>query len=238
MKRAFKTPLIFSANAVLIFLSLHSLAQPRGMTMSQVNKQTGQWVMNQQMRFMQQMMMNMHGVTATMQEYDFNVTMRDSTAQQVTSAIYRDSITKKRFIVLVDKRFKKTDTNRYKRIYPSQTRSLTCVLVAKSDDEPGHYLPAVISDSCWMFKTLTGAINVYTFDSYTETGNFDDGAIVGIQLKDGPIVAYTEENLKTMAGDDLEVQQLILEKKYVRAIKKYNRDIEKHKPKDKPETAD
>lgn len=237
MKRILKPSLTILISIILISLSTRSFGQPRGMTMTQVNKQTGQWVMNQQMHFMQQMMMNMHGVTATMQEYDFNATMRDSTTQQVTSAIYRDSITKKHFIVLVDKRFKKTDTNRYKRIYPSQTRSLTCVLVAKTDDDPGRYLPAVISDSCWMFKTLIGAINVYTFDSYTEAGNFDDGAIVGIQLKDGPILAYTEENLKTMVGDDLEAQQLILEKKYVRAIKKYNRDIENHKPKDKPELA-
>ncbi|HEX3383807.1 MAG TPA: hypothetical protein VHS53_01400 [Mucilaginibacter sp.] len=235
MKIMLKPSIKLSLTVLFIFLVKTVSAQYPGMRAfrAQQNRQ----FINQQMQMQMQMMNMLHTGVATVQEYDFNVTLRDSTTKLVTSAIYRDSLTKRHFIVLVDKRFKKTDTNRYKKIYPSQTRSLTCVLIAKTDDDPGHYVPGVITDSCWMFKTLTGSINVYTFDSCSPTGDFDEGAIVGVQLKNGPIVAYTEENLKTMAGNDLEVQQLILEKKYVRAIKKYNRNRERNKPADKPESA-
>lgn len=237
MKKSFRNPLTFSAGIALILLSFQSLAQPRGMTMTQVYGQLNKQYISQQMQMQMQMMNMQHSGVSMPQELDYNVTLSDSTTKQVTSALYKDSVTKRHFIVWVDKRFKKTDTNRYKKIFPSQTRGLTCVLIAKTDDNPGHYVPGIITDSCWMFKTLTGAINVYTFDSCSPTGGFDDGAIVGIQLKDGPILAYTEANLTAMVGDDLEAQQLIVEKKYVRAIKKYNRDIEKHKPNEKPEMA-
>ncbi|MBS1529042.1 MAG: hypothetical protein JSU01_01940 [Bacteroidetes bacterium] len=238
MRITFRTSLAFPIAILFTFLSLQSFAQPRGMTMNQVYSQVNKEWINQRLQQMQMDMMNMlHTGIATQQEFDFIVTMHDSTTKQVNSALFTDSVTKKHFIVWVDKSFKKSDTNRYKKIFPSQTQSLTCVLAAKTDDDPGHYVPGIITDSCWMFRTLTGPINVYTFDACSPTGGFDDGAIVGIQLKDGPIVAYTEENLKAMVNDDLEALQLILEKKYVRAIKKFNRDIQKHKPVDKPETA-
>jgi hypothetical protein len=237
MKRILKSSIVFLISTLLIFLSLRSFGQPRGMTMSQVNKQTGQWVANQQMQFMQQMM-SMRGVTGTEQEFTFDVVMLDSTKKQVTSAIYTDSVTKKHFIVWVDKQYKKSDTNRYKKIFPAQTRSLNYIISAKDDDNPGRFIPGVITDSCWMFKTLTGPISVYTFDGLNGMAAMDQGAIVGVQLNNGPILLYTEDNLKSMVGDNLEAQQLILQKKYVRAIKKYNRDTEKQKPKDKPEVAE
>jgi hypothetical protein len=238
MKRILKPSSTILIGIILIFLNIRSFGQPRGMTMSQVNKQTGQWVANQQMQFMQQMMMSMRGVTATEQEFTFDVVMIDSTKKQVTSAIYTDSVTKKHFIVWIDNQYKKSDTNRYKKIFPSQTRSLNYIISAKDDDNPGRYIPAVITDSCWMFKTLTCLISIYTFDGLNGVYAMDQGAIVGVQLNSGPILLYTEDNLKAMVGDNLEAQQLILQKKYVRAIKKYNRDTEKQRPKDKPEAAD
>ena len=211
---------------LFIFISKTSFAQPRGMTMNQVYSQLNKQDMNQRMQ-MQMQMMNMRGVTATLQEYDFNVTMRDSTTKEITSAIYTDSVTKKHFIVWVDKKYKKSDTNRYKKIYPTQTSSLTCVLIKKDEDNPGSYLPGKITDSCWMFKTLSGAINVYTYDGYNDAGQVDQTAIIGIQLNNGSIVQFNEGNLKTMVGQNAKALELIADKKYLRAIKRYNKDIEK-----------
>ena len=55
MKSISKTTFAFSIAIAFIFLSLQSFAQPRGMTMSQVNQQTGRWAANQQMQFIQRM---------------------------------------------------------------------------------------------------------------------------------------------------------------------------------------
>jgi len=101
-----KTLIASSICILIIFLSTASFAQPRGMTMSQVNQQTGRWAANQQMQFMRQMqLMNVRGAYSTMQEYDFQVTMLDSTKKEITSAIYTDTISKRRFIIWVEIRY-------------------------------------------------------------------------------------------------------------------------------------
>jgi hypothetical protein len=224
MKLAHKYLLIFSIGVLSISITKTSFGQYPGM--GAFRAQQNQQFINQQMR-MQMQMLNMRGVTATLQEYDFNVTMRDSTTKEITSAIYTDSVTKKHFIVWVDKKYKKSDTNRYKKIYPIQTLSLTCVLTKKDEDNPGSYLPGKITDSCWMFKTLSGAINVYTYDGYNDAGQADQTAIVGIQLNNGPVLQFNEGTLKTMVGQNAKALELIADKKYLRAIKRYNKDIEK-----------
>jgi hypothetical protein len=227
MRYARKTLIAFSICISFIFLSTESFAQPRGMTMSQVNQQTGRWVANQQMQFMRQMqMMNVRGAYSNMQEYDFQVTMLDSTKKEITSAIYTDTLTKKRFIIGVDKSFKKSDTNRYKKIYPSQTRYFACVLIAKDDDNPGSYLQGKVTDSCWLFKTITGPINGYSDAAVDGNGTINQSGIIAIQLKDGPILQLTAENLRPMVGQNGKALELIADKKYVRALKKYNRDNE------------
>jgi len=176
---------------------------------------------------MQMQMMNMRGLQATDKEYDFVVTLRDSTKKEVTSAIYTDSVSRKRFIILVDKKFNKSDTNRYKKIFPAQTLNLTCVLIPRDDDNnvPGNYLQGKPADTCWMFKAFKGRLTAY---SYTiNDGPFDTSMITGIQLNDGPILKFTKENLKTMVGHDAKVLELIEDGKDIRAIKRFNRDSEK-----------
>ena len=229
MKNIFKTLLIFSVSIALIFLNLQSFAQPRGMTMNQVNQQTGRWVANQQMQFMRQMQMNMHGVGGGALEFDFQVTMLDSTKKEVRSAIYTDTIAKSRFIVWVDKQYKKSDPNRYKRIYPSQTKCLTWVEAQKNEEneDPGKYRVGKVTDSCWMFKTTSGSINVYNDMAYNYSGGGYQDAIVGIQLNNGPILPFNEANLKNMVGGNPKALELIANKKYQKAIDRYNRDSEK-----------
>lgn len=216
--------LIFS---LLFFYSLNASAQYPGMAAFRA-QQTMQ-LANQQMR-MQMQMMNMRGVIGTSQEFDFDVMMLDSTKKQITSAVYTDTITKKHFIVWVDKKYKKSDTNRYKKIFPTQTRSLTCVLIPKSDDgdEPGSYLPGKITDSCWMFKIISGPINAYGYTIQNDTNPLDPSIIVGIQVNNGPILPFNDNNLKTFVAGDPRAVELVANKKYVRAIKRYNSDHQKN----------
>ncbi|MFI5138503.1 MAG: hypothetical protein ACHQIM_11820 [Sphingobacteriales bacterium] len=198
--------------------------------MGAFRQQQSQQFMNQQMNMQMQMQMHMLGVMSTGWEYNFLVMMRDSTKKEIKSAIYTDTTTKKHFIVLVDKKYKKTDTNRYKKIYPSQTLNLTCVLKPKNDEDgtPGRYLPGKPTDTCWMFKAISGPISAYSYTIENDASRIDTSTIVGIQFNNGPIVKFNEDNLKQMVGqDDINALEDIAKKNYLRAIKKYNRDIEK-----------
>jgi hypothetical protein len=231
MKINQKVLLLSFLSFAFMLITKHSFAQFPGMGAVRA-QQNAQFIGQQMQTHMQVQMMqvlNMHGVTSTQKEYNFIVTLRDSTTLTLNSAIYIDSVSKKRFIVLVDKQYKKSDSNRYKKIYPSQTRGLVCVVKPKNAefDQPGFYLPGKLTDSCWMFKAITGEITAYS-DVCEEDGvNFDRSTIVGIQLKDGPIVKYNEDNLKQMVGQDINALEAIQNKNYYKAIKKYNRDQEK-----------
>jgi hypothetical protein len=222
-----KTFVVLLSGILFVLLAKTSLAQYPGM--GAFRAQQNQQFINQQMRMQMQMqMMNMRGAVGTAQEFNFQVVMHDSTKKEITSAIYTDTVTRKRFIVWVDKRYKKSDTNRYKKIYPSETLSLTCVLIPKgnNDDNPGSYLPGKITDSCWMFKTISGPISAYSFLINNDTSPLNPSTIIGIQLNNGPILAFNGENLKAMVGQNLKALKFVSEKKYLRAIKKYNHDTE------------
>ncbi|HTD40036.1 MAG TPA: hypothetical protein VK671_05410 [Mucilaginibacter sp.] len=223
MKCTHKTLLANLSVFLFLFLAKPSFAQYPGM--GAVRAMQNQQFMNQQMQMMQ--MMNMRGVVNTPQEFDFQVTMLDSTKKQITSAIYTDTIAKAHFIVSVDKQYKKSDPNRYKRIYPFQTKSLVCVLIPTDGfhKRPEKHLYGQITDSCWMFKTITGHINAYSVTP-NDLGPLDPSTIVGIQLNNGPILTCNSENLKAMVGQNTKALELIADKKYLRAIKKYNRDSE------------
>ncbi len=224
MKRFCKTVLSIFTCLVIILFGIKSFAQYPGMKAFRA-QQTMQMA-NQHMQ-MQMQMMSMRGVVVMSEEFNFQVTMQDSTKKEVTSAIYTDTISKKRFIIWVDKQYRKSDTNRYKKIYPSQTRSLTCVLIPKGDDDPGSYLPGKITDSCWMFKTISGSISAYCYVIKNDTSPLDPSTIVGIQLNNGTILTFNTENLKAMVGQNAKALQLIAEKKYLRAIRRFNDDNSK-----------
>jgi len=214
--------------SILLFYSLHAFAQYPGM--AAFRAQQNQQFINQQMQMTMQML-NMRGVVVnTPEEFDFQVTMLDSTKKEITSAIYTDSIAKAHFIVWIDKKYKKSDTNRYKKIYPSQTRGLVCILIPTDGFHkgPAMYLHGKITDSCWMFKTITGRINAYSAVP-NNLGPLDPTTIVGIQLNNGPILPFNELNLRAMVALDPKAIELTSEKKYVRAIKKYNSHTDKNK---------
>jgi len=227
MKYTYKALLTYPIIFLFIFFSKSSFAQYPGMTAFRA--QQNQQFISQQMQMTMQML-NMRGaVVNAPEEFDFQVTMLDSTKKEITSAIYTDTIAKAHFIVWIDKKYKKSDTNRYKKIYSSQTRSLVCVLIPTDGFHkgPAKYLPGKITDSCWMFKTITGRINAYS----TVPNNLrplDPSTIVGIQLDNGPILPFNELNLRGMVALDPKALELTSEKKYIRAIKKYNNHNEKN----------
>jgi hypothetical protein len=207
-----------------VFSAKNSWAQYPGM--GAVRAGMNAQFMNQQMQ-MNLQMLNMRGAIASAQENDFEVTMLDGTKKEVTSAMYTDTVTKKHFIVYIDKQYKRADTNRYKKIYPSQTINLVCVLAVKDIDNgvPGHYETGMPTDSCWMFKVISGQINAYAYAVKNENISIDPSTLVGLQLNNGAIQKFSPENLQTLIGQNAEALKYFDKKKYIKAIEQYNKDI-------------
>lgn len=228
MQHHTKTLSILFISALLIFSANSSHAQYPGM--GAFRAQQNRQFVNQQMQMMMRMT-NFRGVEGTVEEYDFEVTLRDNTKKKITSAIYTDTITRKRFIIVEDLKFKKSDTNRYKKIYPSQTLYVDHItpIDENSTDEntPVKHFFGKPTDTCWMFNVKSGGINVYSSVCEVWSNMFTPQTVVGIQLNDGPIVKYNKENLQQIIQQDAEAMKYFDEKKYFKAIDRYNRDAEK-----------
>jgi len=221
--------LVTLSTVISLCISLNCLfAQP-----AQYRAQVDQIRSNQFMQLQNQMMMmqmlNMRWVQSSPEEYDFVVTLRDSTKKEVTSAMYADSVSKKRFIIFVDKKYKKSDTNRYKKIYPAQTiniqREIAPVTLRNTAPRPSIHFVGKATDSCWMFQTISGSITAYSYscDYY----NIDVLPIAGIQLNNGPILNFTRENLWQMIISDQSAVDYFKYKDYRNAIIRYNKDVAK-----------
>ena len=222
MNRNPKTFCLFSLVILFVFSAKSSLAQYPGMqaVYNRMNMQ------NQQMRMNSLMNMNYNNGPANV-KYPFLVVFKDSSKKVVLSKIFLDTSNKKTYLLLVDKSFSKKDmAHREQKIYTDQTINIS--RIASSGYLNNRvYITGIPTDSCWMFKALSGAINVYSYLSENEGIGFDPETIVGIQLNDGPIVKFNEENLKQMVSNDKDALDEVNKKKLYKAVKRYNKDMEK-----------
>lgn len=168
-------------------------------------------------------------------EYTFLVTMLNGTKKEVKSRIYVDAYAHKSYLLFINQSLSKADTNREQVIYPEQTieiaRNVTPPSTKKQAEifSASNYYAGIAKDSCWMFKFINGHINAYSLLSEPEGKMFNPKTIIAIQLNNGPIVQYNEENLRAMVGDDLDAIESIQWKNYLQAIKRYNRNAERAK---------
>jgi len=219
MKHTYKTLLTYLPIFLFIFLAETFFAQYPGM--AAFRAQQNQQFINQQMQ-MQMQMMNWRQSAGKGDTY--MVTFKDSSVKKVVSWMYTDTILHKNFLVLVDKKFPKSDSaHRTQKIYSDQTLYVSTIADYQSRQET-YGTP---TDSCWMFKVVSGAINVYSKYPQIAEGDFSPSSIIAIQLNDGQMVKYSVENLKQMVAGDSDAIENIEKKNYYKAIKKYNRNAEK-----------
>jgi hypothetical protein len=162
----------------------------------------------------------------------YKVTFKDSSVKEVFSIMYVDPKSHKNYLVFVDRNFPKSDTiHRNQKIYPDQTLYIATNRDIQSDKE----IYGIPNDSCWMFPVIGGRLTVYArsmnylkpVSGFVDSNELYEATIIGIQINDGPILPFTEDNLKNMVGQNAKALELISEKKYFRAIKRYNSDAEK-----------
>lgn len=156
-------------------------------------------------------MFHRYGGTART-EGSFNVTFLDSTQKIVKGIICIDSPSC--YLKWTDKSVDKKDSGRIKKIYPSQTISLGIA---------GTYGSIVgkNADSCWLFKSVKGRINVYTALPW-DPDVLTDAMILYIQKEDGPLLQMNETNLGELLKDNEKAYGFFKKKKYLKAINKYN----------------
>jgi len=218
MTHFYKTSLSILTCLLFILFAGKSFAQYPGM--GAFRAQQSQQFANQQL---QMQMQNANWRTSAGQGEKYKVTFKDSSVKELVSFMYKDTVKHKTFLVLVDKNFKKSDSlHRYQKIYPDQTLYISTIIDYQANTE----IYGVQTDSCWTFKIMSGAINVYSDHSKLADWVWDY-IVTGIQLNDGPILRYSPENLKQMVGQDADAVAEIEKKNYYRAVKKYNRNAEK-----------
>ncbi|HZY39574.1 MAG TPA: hypothetical protein VFE53_23120 [Mucilaginibacter sp.] len=160
-------------------------------------------------------------------EYTFQVVLKDSSKTEVYSRIYMDTAAGKTYLLVIDNKFSKSDpSHRERKIYADQTISITRIASSGYLNHPVE-VKGMATDSCWMFKAIKGSVTAYSYLSeYDDRANdhFDSEAIIAIQLNEGPIVQYSEKNLTQMVGQDARALEIIQNKNYYRAIKRFNKD--------------
>ena len=157
-------------------------------------------------------------------KYDFVVTMKDGSKKTVKSKIYSDNKALKTYLLFEDKKLPKSDSNRMQKIYSSQTLSIERDL-GNLDVGEGT-MKGLATDSCWMFKVISGPLNAYSFLSLQDDGQtFNPSSLVGVQKGDnGPIVPLDTKNMAQLVDMRDDILEYIKNGQYYKAIKKYNGD--------------
>jgi hypothetical protein len=184
-----------------------------------------QMMANNSMRFAQQMsmqrMMNQPWYFGSdylqNSKYTFKVTLKDNSQLDVKSKIYADTATHKSYLIYVNKALKRDDPNRETKIYPEQTLKISRQEVNFRGSYDVNGMP---TDSCWLFKVVTGKINMYSHLSETEMLN--NMYLRAFQVGDGPVQKIDSASLVSLIKDSPKAMKAFNKKDYYKAIDKFN----------------
>jgi hypothetical protein len=146
-------------------------------------------------------------------KYFFKVKMKDSIVKEIKSFIFYDTSRKQTYIKHINKSVSKNDSNRNEKIYCNDI-----IEVKAATNSIAPLMQGIITDSCWLFKTLSGKINVYS--TYPE--NNDNYSIAAIELVTGIIESFDPEKLKLIIAGNEKAMKKFNKKSYFSAIEKFN----------------
>jgi hypothetical protein len=143
-------------------------------------------------------------------KFRFKLKMKDSAEKEVKSFLFYDSSLKQTYIQNFNKKMPREDSNRNERIY---CNNIISVMAGGS-----VFLPGIITDSCWLFETLSGKITVYSI--YPEI--YMNTSIAAIKLTTGNIEPFDPEKLKLILTGNEKAMKRFNRKNYFSAIEKFN----------------
>jgi hypothetical protein len=201
-----------------MLIAKDSFAQYPGMR--QVYQQQSMQLAQQQSNMFRSMTFNNRIGNLYNFKYKFQVVLKDSTKIEVKSKIYTDTLLHKNYLLIGKDVTANTHVFRQDtKIYPGQTFNIS--RKDGNDDIIGSP-----TDSCWMFRAIVGKITAYSYLSGQDQ-DFDPVSIIAIQYNNGPIISYSAENLKKMIIDDNDAMKYFTDKKYDKAITRYNKNAKK-----------
>jgi hypothetical protein len=134
--------------------------------------------------------------------YTFILTMKDNSIREVHSKLYADSISNRSYVI-----------DDQKKIYSNQTRRIT-------REDGSKQITGIATDSCWLFKIVSGKINAYSFLSES-AGPY---SVSALQTGSGAIQSFDERALEQMISNDPKAMKAFIKKEYLKAIEKFNAD--------------
>jgi len=155
-------------------------------------------------------------------QYDYTVTMKDSTVKTVKSKIYADTVKHKSYLVYVDKSKKRSDPDREQKIYADQTAKISRMQINIEKDYPVY---GIATDSCWLFKVMPGKLSGYS--SLSEVLDINESYLTAYQLDNGKVMKLDSAGLDPIFKTVPKAYELFTKKKLFRAMNKYNSDNKK-----------
>lgn len=151
-------------------------------------------------------------------KYTFMLIMKDNSQLEVDSKIYTDTATHKSYVIYIDKKFKRSDPNRDRKIYADQTLKISRTGI--TEEQTTYTVTGMPTDSCWLFLVGSGKINVYSHLS--QTVDLNNLYLRAFQVGSGPVQKIDSASLFSVIKDNPKAVKAFNKKDYYTAIEKYN----------------
>lgn len=141
-------------------------------------------------------------------ETNYFVLKKDSTGLLIRSKLYRDG--NGGYYLLAQEKGKPDQ-----KIYANQTIKITY-----DDRATEKHVEAIATDTCWLFKVLTGKISLYSY--FPEPDYLTNEVLAAFQDGDNPIQPMDPEKLKLVMHGNTKALEALNKNDYLKAVKKYN----------------
>ncbi|QHL86079.1 hypothetical protein GU926_00905 [Nibribacter ruber] len=183
-----------------------------------VANQHNQFHMQRQMQMLHTMSMGERSSTLSNPLATYMVVMKDSTVIKVQGKIKFD-VFKVSYLETLDLSKRPKDPARHLKIYPKNTRSITKVFTNKKQSVPG--LPA---DSCWLFKSVEGKINGYSYLPLPQnSAGANSDYFKFFQKGDGKLQVLQQDSLLVMMQDSEKAKNYLKKGSPYKALLEYNK---------------
>jgi hypothetical protein len=144
---------------------------------------------------------------------NFKVTRLNDSVEFVRSKIYVDTVLNQTYLIKVNRKIKKNMPSRNTKIYVNETKKIATELFG------GGVINGVITDSCWLFKIISGKISAY---SPIPNLNLQTDYLNAFRVADGNIQKFDPKELEKVIADNPKAKKAFDKKNYYKAINIYN----------------
>jgi hypothetical protein len=151
-------------------------------------------------------------------KYEYMVIKKDGTGAKVKSMIHTAE-DGRHFLAIKDKGNALAESSN--RIYVSETNTITFF-----DNSSGKNLTGIATDSCWLFKIISGKLSLYS--CYPPALYLSNDHIIAFQVNDELIQNFDADKLRSVLSNNTKAVDIFDKKNkdnnYIRAVQKFNEE--------------